>query len=72
MPEHDGFWLLQKVREMEGGPGIPIAALTAHASAATRLEVLRAGFQLHLTKPADMDAVMDLAAGAPDQPAQTR
>jgi CheY-like chemotaxis protein len=30
-----------------------MAALTAHASAATRDQVLAAGFALHITKPAD-------------------
>jgi CheY-like chemotaxis protein len=53
MPERDGLWLVRKVRALPGGRGIPMAALTAHASAATRDQVLRAGFRLHLTKPAD-------------------
>lgn len=53
MPERDGLWLLRAVRALPGGRDIPMAALTAHASAATRDEVLRAGFRLHLTKPAD-------------------
>jgi CheY-like chemotaxis protein len=55
MPTHDGYWLLKKVRELrsEEGGGTALAALTAHASAATRDQVLAAGFQLHLTKPAD-------------------
>jgi CheY-like chemotaxis protein len=54
MPEQDGFWLLRESRMLsraQGGP-LPFAALTAHASAGTRDEVLAAGFRLHITKPA--------------------
>jgi CheY-like chemotaxis protein len=55
MPEHDGFWLLRSLRALPAKQGgtIPVAALTAHASAATTKEVLRAGFRLHIKKPAD-------------------
>jgi CheY-like chemotaxis protein len=67
MPERDGFWLLRCLRALpaDGGGQTPIAALTAHASAATRADVLAAGFQMHITKPADpahlVDAVKTLA-----------
>lgn len=66
MPEHDGFWLLRQVRALPAGRGsrVPFAALTAHASAATREQVLEAGFAVHVPKPADPDvlvrAVMEL------------
>jgi CheY-like chemotaxis protein len=66
MPEHDGYWLLRQVRALPGGRGsrVPFAALTAHASAATREQVLGAGFAVHVAKPADPDvlvrAVMEL------------
>lgn len=55
MPEHDGYWLLRQLRALPTGAGgqTPIAALTAHASAATRDQVMAAGFALHITKPAD-------------------
>jgi CheY-like chemotaxis protein len=57
MPIHDGFWLLRAMRSE--GRQTPMAALTAHASAATRAEVLAAGFQLHITKPADRETLVD-------------
>jgi CheY-like chemotaxis protein len=37
---------------------VPFAALTAHASAATRQQVLAAGFAGHVTKPADPDTLV--------------
>ena len=58
MPTHDGFWLLRKMRA-NGARGTPVAALTAHASAATRAEVLAAGFSLHVTKPADCETLVE-------------
>jgi CheY-like chemotaxis protein len=67
MPDHDGYWLLRQVRALpvEHGRDTPVAALTAHASAATRDQVLAAGFGLHITKPADpkqlVKAVRNLA-----------
>jgi CheY-like chemotaxis protein len=60
MPQRDGFWLLRAVRTLPPAQGgqIPFAALTAHASAATRDEVVAAGFRLHVTKPADPAALV--------------
>ena len=60
MPEHDGFWLLREVRALAAGHAsrVPFAALTAHASAATRQQVLAAGFAGHVTKPADPDTLV--------------
>ena len=56
MPEHDGLWLIAQVRalpESDGGT-TPAVALTGRVSAEDRAEILRAGFQYHLPKPADM------------------
>ena len=57
MPVHDGYWLLREIRALPTGGKVAVAALTAHASAATRVEVLNAGFALHITKPADADTL---------------
>jgi CheY-like chemotaxis protein len=66
MPTHDGFWFLGELRKTTMGRDVPAGALTAHASAATRDEVLAAGFLVHVTKPADPQtlaaAVRELAA----------
>jgi CheY-like chemotaxis protein len=60
MPERDGFWLLRQVRALAPSPaaGVPFAAVTAHASAGTREEVLAAGFAVHVPKPADPDTLV--------------
>jgi PAS domain S-box-containing protein len=55
MPGADGYMLLRKIRSLlpaEGG-NVPAIALTAHAGRDERLRSLAAGFQVHLTKPAD-------------------
>ncbi|HUG21533.1 ATP-binding protein [Piscinibacter sp.] len=58
MPVHDGFEFISWVRRLaadEGG-AIPAAAVTAYASSEDRERALRSGFQVHLSKPVDIDA----------------
>jgi len=53
MPDIDGYSLIRQVRELEADRGgqIPAVALTAHARVEDRLRALRAGFQIHVSKP---------------------
>jgi len=53
MPEMDGYWLINKVRQLPAGRGgrIPAAAFTAYAGIEDRTRVLLAGYQLHIPKP---------------------
>ena len=51
MPVRDGYELIQRVRQIEGGRTIPAAALTALARSEDRMRALKAGFQTHVTKP---------------------
>ncbi len=51
MPDHDGYELLQRLRTIQGGESVPVVALTALARAEDRSRALRAGFQMHLSKP---------------------
>ena len=53
MPEVDGYTLIRQVRELspEEGGRIPALALTAYARVEDRLNVLQAGFQMHVPKP---------------------
>ena len=53
LPGMDGYELLQRIRERprDRQGDIPAAALTAYARAADRTRSLRAGFQMHLSKP---------------------
>jgi PAS domain S-box-containing protein len=53
MPGEDGYSLIRRLRgrETEGTGFVPAAALTSLAREEDRIEALRAGFQLHLSKP---------------------
>ena len=66
MPEHDGYELLARLRELPGGRSVPAVALTAMARNEDRIRALRAGFQLHIVKPVDFSeliaVVQNLAA----------
>ena len=55
MPDEDGYSLIQRVRALcpPGSASIPAAALTAFARVEDRERALRAGFQMHLSKPID-------------------
>ncbi|BBD68893.1 multi-sensor hybrid histidine kinase [Nostoc commune NIES-4072] len=53
MPDMDGYMLIRKVRNLtpEQGGQIPAIALTAFARNEDQQEALKAGFQMHLSKP---------------------
>jgi CheY-like chemotaxis protein len=55
MPEMDGYAFIREVRAREtiSGVCIPAVALTAYARVEDRLRALAAGFQIHISKPAD-------------------
>ncbi len=55
MPDEDGFSLLRRVREWEHERGLhtPAVALTAYGRVEDRVNVLMAGFQTHIAKPAE-------------------
>lgn len=58
MPEVDGYDLIRRVRELPGDRGrIPAIALTAYARPEDREHAIDAGFQLHLAKPIEIDAL---------------
>jgi CheY-like chemotaxis protein/GAF domain-containing protein len=53
MPEMDGYELLRRIRALgeERGGKVPAIALTAFARPEDRTRALRAGFQVHVSKP---------------------
>ncbi|HEX4629371.1 MAG TPA: PAS domain S-box protein [Chthoniobacterales bacterium] len=53
MPDHDGYELLARLRELPGGRSVPVVALTALARNEDRARAMRAGFQIHMAKPVD-------------------
>ncbi len=60
MPEADGYELIARVREMEviRGGQMPAIALTAYARESERQQALEAGFQMHLSKPVDLNKLI--------------
>ncbi|MBD2740563.1 PAS domain S-box protein [Coleofasciculus sp. FACHB-1120] len=57
MPEMDGYMLIRQIRarSAEEGGEIPAIALTAYAGETDHQQILKAGFQKHLTKPIEPD-----------------
>jgi PAS domain S-box-containing protein len=64
MPGQDGFDLIRQVREMGlTFKELPAVALTAFAHKEDRRRVLRAGYQVHVTKPVDPHELVAVIAG---------
>ena len=64
MPVQDGFGLIAQVRGLpdEQGGRVPAAALSALAGVDDRQRALAAGFQMHVTKPVDIDGLLSAVA----------
>jgi CheY-like chemotaxis protein/two-component sensor histidine kinase len=71
MPDEDGYSLISKVRALapERGGRIPAVALTGYSSAEDRLRLLSAGYQIHITKPFELDALAAVVATCAGRPA---
>jgi CheY-like chemotaxis protein len=64
MPGEDGYELIRKVRALPVGRGgkIPAIALTAYARTEDRLRALRAGYQMHISKPVELAELIAVIA----------
>ena len=64
MPGEDGYSLIRKLRGLHASRGamIPAAALTAFAREEDRVAAIKAGFQMHLTKPVDAASLVAAVA----------
>ncbi len=64
MPDEDGYELIKRVRALavEDGGRVPAIALTAYARTEDRLRALRAGYQMHVTKPVDLPELVAVMA----------
>jgi len=66
LPGEDGYALIRQVRGLAADQGgdIPAIALTAYARDADEAAARGAGFQFHLSKPADIETLAHAIAGA--------
>ena len=63
LPGLDGLELARRVRSDDRNASIVLVALTGYGQASDRATVRRAGFDAHLVKPADPDALVALLRG---------
>ncbi|MFS0516720.1 PAS domain S-box protein [Nostoc sp. UIC 10607] len=64
MPKTDGYMLMREVRARSPQQGglVPAIALTAYAGEMNQQQALAAGFQMHISKPVDPDALVKAIA----------
>lgn len=60
MPELDGYEAIPLIRKLPGKSSLPIIAVTAQAMAGDREKCLAAGANAYLSKPVDVDLMLDL------------
>ena len=64
MPGMDGFELARRLRDLPSGQQIRLVAVTGMGREADVMRTRAAGFDAHLTKPADPERLLEFAAGA--------
>jgi CheY-like chemotaxis protein len=62
MPQLNGYEVAQALRQESWGAGITLIALTGWGQQGDRQRAIAAGFDRHLTKPVDPDALVSLIA----------
>ncbi|MFZ0062087.1 MAG: response regulator, partial [Pyrinomonadaceae bacterium] len=64
MPFEDGYELMRNVRALseENGGKVPAVALTAYARPEDRMRALRAGYQMHVSKPIELTELVTIVA----------
>jgi signal transduction histidine kinase len=60
LPGIDGYEVARRLRQMDATAAIKMIALTGYGLAEDQKRVLEAGFDLHLVKPVDMGALLDV------------
>jgi CheY-like chemotaxis protein len=70
MPGMDGYEFIRKIRALpvEQGGQVPAATLTARVVTDDRMESVLAGFQGHLKKPVDVEALTHMVATLAGRP----
>ena len=64
MPGLDGYEVCRRIRKMPSQRQVVLVAVTGWGQAQDKRRAIEAGFDAHLTKPVDPDAVAQLLAGA--------
>ena len=66
MPGEDGYTLIRRVRALapDAGGSTAAVALTAYVRAEDRANALRAGFQFHVSKPVEPEALIEVVVRA--------
>jgi CheY-like chemotaxis protein/anti-sigma regulatory factor (Ser/Thr protein kinase) len=65
MPEMDGYQVARAIRSRDAGRSVPLVALTGWGQDEDRRRAREAGFDHHLVKPPDLDALRSLLASLP-------
>jgi len=64
LPLLDGYQVATRVRQQLGPERVRLVAMTGFGQASDRRRALEAGFDAHLVKPADVNALIEVAAAA--------
>jgi CheY-like chemotaxis protein len=67
MPQLNGYQVAQALRKETWGAGIILIALTGWGQESDRQQAIEAGFDRHLTKPVDLDALEALLSEDADR-----
>lgn len=59
MPVMSGYQLLREVRQHPGWQGIPVIAITAHATPEDQEQIIAAGFDGYIGKPISVVTLVD-------------
>ncbi|SDF58993.1 MULTISPECIES: response regulator [unclassified Duganella] len=65
MPQLDGYQVAARIRQMRHVPQPLLVAFTAWSDDDAKARVIAAGFDLHLTKPADFNVLLDTVLKSP-------
>jgi CheY-like chemotaxis protein len=65
LPVMDGYELATRLRELPGLEGIKLIAVTGYGQESDRRRSAAAGFQHHLVKPVNLDALETLLVDVP-------